>query len=326
MACSPPGSSVHGDSPSKSIGVGCHALLQGIFPTQASNSGLLHCKWILYCLSYQESPRILKWVVYPFSRESSWLRNWTGVSCIAGRFFTSWTNREAKTHWTKVFICLLYLYKDDKLILILKELRQLEKIDWRQTQCKAAVLRAMCSVLRGAQGRSSLLCFRKAGLHRSAKHNTSRWSMRSNAGHHDNPSHGTDLVTACLSHLTAQNSGFLLFWDFLRFGTQHHPWVWSCVRLMTQRLSDGIYMLVCFRGEGIQRAHHLMGPNPWSQPGSKVYLRPPWAETDLQPLFNWSLSLANEKFQRHRQNITMCKRSFITGYFFCWNGYVIFSW
>ena len=122
MDCSPPGSSVHGDSPSKSIGVGCHALLQGIFPTQASNSGLLHCKWILYCLSYQESPRILKWVVYPFSRESSWLRNWTGVSCIAGRFFTSWTTREAKTHWTKVFICLLYLYKDDKLILILKEL------------------------------------------------------------------------------------------------------------------------------------------------------------------------------------------------------------
>ena len=33
MDCSPPGSSVHGDSLSKNTGVGCHALLQGIFPT-----------------------------------------------------------------------------------------------------------------------------------------------------------------------------------------------------------------------------------------------------------------------------------------------------
>ena len=45
--CSPPGSSVHGDSPGKNAGVGCHALLQGIFPTQVSNPGLPHCRWIL---------------------------------------------------------------------------------------------------------------------------------------------------------------------------------------------------------------------------------------------------------------------------------------
>ena len=37
MDCSPPGSSVHGDSAGKNTGVGCHALLQGIFPTQGSN-------------------------------------------------------------------------------------------------------------------------------------------------------------------------------------------------------------------------------------------------------------------------------------------------
>ena len=36
------GSSVHGDSPAKDAGVGCHVLLQGIFPTQGSNPGLLH--------------------------------------------------------------------------------------------------------------------------------------------------------------------------------------------------------------------------------------------------------------------------------------------
>ena len=40
MDCSPPGSSVHGDSPGKGTGVGCHALLQGIFLTQGSNLSL----------------------------------------------------------------------------------------------------------------------------------------------------------------------------------------------------------------------------------------------------------------------------------------------
>ena len=41
MDCNPPGSSVHGDSPGKSTGVGCHALLQGIFLNQGSNLCLL---------------------------------------------------------------------------------------------------------------------------------------------------------------------------------------------------------------------------------------------------------------------------------------------
>ena len=39
MDCSPPGSSVHGDSPVKNTGVGCHSLLQRIFLTQRSNMG-----------------------------------------------------------------------------------------------------------------------------------------------------------------------------------------------------------------------------------------------------------------------------------------------
>ena len=47
MDCSPPGSSVHGDSPGKNTGVGCHALLQGIFLTQGLNLGLPHCRRIL---------------------------------------------------------------------------------------------------------------------------------------------------------------------------------------------------------------------------------------------------------------------------------------
>ena len=47
------GSSVHGDPPGKNSGVGCHALLQGIFLTQGSNPGLPHCRRILYYLSHQ---------------------------------------------------------------------------------------------------------------------------------------------------------------------------------------------------------------------------------------------------------------------------------
>ena len=93
--CSLAGSSAHGDSPGKNTGVGCHAhlhgllkpgikprsatlqvdsllselpgkhkniglssqsLLQEIFSTQELNPGLLHCRWILYQLSYQGSP------------------------------------------------------------------------------------------------------------------------------------------------------------------------------------------------------------------------------------------------------------------------------
>ena len=44
------------DSPGKNTGVGCHALLQGIFPTQGSNPGLQHHRQILYSLSYPGNP------------------------------------------------------------------------------------------------------------------------------------------------------------------------------------------------------------------------------------------------------------------------------
>ena len=78
MDCSPPGSSVHGDSPGKNAGMGCHALLQGIFPTQGLNAGLSHWRMILYHLSHWGSPRILEWVAYSLPRgnfpmqESNW--------------------------------------------------------------------------------------------------------------------------------------------------------------------------------------------------------------------------------------------------------------
>ena len=78
------------NSPGQHTGVGSLSLLQGFFPTQGSNPGLPHCRQIPYQLSHQGSPRILEWVAYPFSRGSSWPWNQTGVSCIAGEFFTNW--------------------------------------------------------------------------------------------------------------------------------------------------------------------------------------------------------------------------------------------
>ena len=83
--------------PGQNIGVGSHYLLQGIFPTQGLNPGFLHSRGILYLLSHQGSPRILECIAYPFFRGHSQPRNWTGVSCIAGGFFTSWATREAHT-------------------------------------------------------------------------------------------------------------------------------------------------------------------------------------------------------------------------------------
>ena len=97
------------NSPGQNPGVSSLSLLQGIFPTHGSNPGLLHCRQILYQLSHKGSPRILEWVACPFSRGSSWHRNWTGVSCIAGGFFTNWAIREAHTHTTFVFSFPLWL-------------------------------------------------------------------------------------------------------------------------------------------------------------------------------------------------------------------------
>ena len=75
--------------------MGSLSLLQGIFPTQESNWGLLHHRWILYQLSHKGRPIILGWVAYPFSSRSSQPRNQTGVFCIAGGFFTNRAIREA---------------------------------------------------------------------------------------------------------------------------------------------------------------------------------------------------------------------------------------
>ena len=93
MDCDWPGSSVHGDSSSKPTGVGCHVFLQGIFPTQGSNPGLLHCRRIPYPLSYQGSPNwgstcFLSWILIQMALCCSvihWLNLWLPVAPTASR-------------------------------------------------------------------------------------------------------------------------------------------------------------------------------------------------------------------------------------------------
>ena len=62
--------------PGKNIWVGCHFLLQGIFPTQGWNPGLLHCRQILYHLSHQVSP-FYPWLVPQLLSLKGVLNPWT---------------------------------------------------------------------------------------------------------------------------------------------------------------------------------------------------------------------------------------------------------
>ena len=88
IGCSPSGSSAYGDSSGKNTGI----LEWVAMPSSRGSSqprDQTHCKWILYRMSHQGSPRVLEWVAYPFSRGSSRPRNLTGFSCIADGFFTN---------------------------------------------------------------------------------------------------------------------------------------------------------------------------------------------------------------------------------------------
>ena len=94
MDCSPPDSSVYGDSPGKNTGVDCHSFLQGIFLTQGSNLGLLHRRQILYRLRNIESNRNqsrLKWLPSPVFLPGKLL----GQRSLAG--YSPWGRKELDT-------------------------------------------------------------------------------------------------------------------------------------------------------------------------------------------------------------------------------------
>ena len=124
--------------PGKSTRVGCHFLLQGLFPCQGSNPCLLHLLYwqvdslpqvvCMHAQTFQLCPtlcnpidcsppgssilgilqaRILEWVSLPSSRGSSWPRNWTHISCVAGRLFTHWANWES--HLSLVYLLQILL-------------------------------------------------------------------------------------------------------------------------------------------------------------------------------------------------------------------------
>ena len=93
--CDPMDYIVHGILQARILKWVAFAFSKGIFPTQGSNTGLPPCRCILYYLNHKGSPGILEWVAYPFSSGSSWPRNRTRVSCIAGEFFTNLAIKEA---------------------------------------------------------------------------------------------------------------------------------------------------------------------------------------------------------------------------------------
>ena len=83
-------------SPGKNPGVGCRSLLQGIFPTQESNPGLLHCRQILYHKwSHKWSPRILECVPLPSPADLPDPGIEMGSPELQVDFFTNWAMREA---------------------------------------------------------------------------------------------------------------------------------------------------------------------------------------------------------------------------------------
>ena len=116
MDYSSPGYCVRGDSPGKNTGVGCHALLQGIFPTQGLNPGFLHCRWILYCLSHQGRPcryiscmiyvggkMWFKWKVFYLSQISGISRNMYKLSNIKNRMWYQYDRLlKKKNHLLKI--------------------------------------------------------------------------------------------------------------------------------------------------------------------------------------------------------------------------------
>ena len=87
----PSGSSVHGNSAGKNTGVGCNSLLQGLFPIQGLNLGLLHCRQILYCLSHQGSK-----TSHNIRRLNS---SWKCITCIRQPKYMKQTKGRLRQHY-----------------------------------------------------------------------------------------------------------------------------------------------------------------------------------------------------------------------------------
>ena len=130
--CDPMSYTIHGILHAKileNIGVGSLSLLQGIFPTQGLNPGLLHCRWILYQLSHKGTSRIMEWVALYFlqriflTQESNQGLLWRYLHCRQILYQLSYEGNPIYAYiYTKESIQLKMRIKDNrsKYIIILK--------------------------------------------------------------------------------------------------------------------------------------------------------------------------------------------------------------
>ena len=113
--CSLPGSSVRWILQARILEWVYHFLLQGIFPTQGSNPGLLPCRQILYHLSYHRNPLLPFCMPVFFSRNWCWASmvefphpNFWGLKGTIGDQPLSWKNNlPLWSFWTLGVICVL---------------------------------------------------------------------------------------------------------------------------------------------------------------------------------------------------------------------------
>ena len=112
MDCSPPGSSVLGESSGKNTAVSCHALLQGIFPTQGSNSGLPNCRRILYQLSHKGSPTKMKFgqncLEADITQKLKWAHEFKKLTCMVIQLSSILL---IATFNRTIFICLVMAFR-----------------------------------------------------------------------------------------------------------------------------------------------------------------------------------------------------------------------
>ena len=108
------------DSPGKNTGMGCHAFLQAIFPTQGLNSSLLHCRQILYQLSYQGSLWEGKGYPFQYSCQENSIDGgaWWAIVQRSQRVGHDWV--------TNTFLVIL----EDKVFKYLEIIKKLTKKNW----------------------------------------------------------------------------------------------------------------------------------------------------------------------------------------------------
>ena len=103
MDCSPPGSSVQVDSPSKNTGVGCHFFLQEIFPIQGSNPCTLYWQvdsQILYRWATREAP----WCSYSWRKKKEKRQDQKGLRSLIWKVHQDIGRRCWKSCWEKVLV------------------------------------------------------------------------------------------------------------------------------------------------------------------------------------------------------------------------------